>query len=248
MTKVKFGARLFVVEDEPLIRQEICVSLEEQGYEILGSSDNADHGLKEITRLKPDLVLLDIRISGNKSGIWLAHQINKTMRTPVVFVTSYSDVSTLEKAKKEHPYGYILKPFKTDDLKATIEISLARHKSDSFTNPPTNEDQVNRKSVFVRTSEGWTNIEIDNIEYLEAYDNYLFLHLINQKRILIRLGLTSFVSKLPESSIIRCHRKYAINLSKIQTINQNNVKLTSKLIPIGNHYKEALFERLVMLS
>ena len=238
-----------MIEDEPIIRQEICASLEEIGYAVAGVSDNAVDGLKKVLEVLPDAVLLDIKLSGVEDGIWLAHQINKQLNIPLIFITSYSDQDTLNSVKLERPHGYVLKPFTTEALRAAIEIGLARHRTlDAALVTTATGKKLDCQNVFVKTFEGWTNVPVSDIEYIETGDNYTFLHLTNQKRLIIRLSLKSFVSKMQDADVLRCHRRYAINLSKIRSINQNQIKLTHDLIPIGDTFKQALFDKLPLLT
>ena len=75
----------------------------------------------------PDLVLLDINLSGEMSGIEIAEKINTQYNIPFIFITSYSDKQTLEKAKFTEPSGYIVKPFNEASLYSTLEIALYNH-------------------------------------------------------------------------------------------------------------------------
>lgn len=76
-----------------------------------------------------DLVLLDINLDGEMTGIDLAEIINKKFLVPFIFLSSYSDKSTLEKASFTFPAGYIVKPFKENDLAPAIQMALARHQA-----------------------------------------------------------------------------------------------------------------------
>ena len=118
------GERIFILEDEALIAEEIVSTLEILGYLVIGKSGNADKALDKIASNPPDLALLDINVKGLMTGIDVAKVIREKYNFPYIFLTSYSDSFTLEQVKPTMPYGYIVKPFTDKDLKSNIELAL----------------------------------------------------------------------------------------------------------------------------
>lgn len=119
--------RILVVEDEAIVAMDVEERLTGMGYEPVGRAGSGEQAL-ELTRLKrPDLVLMDIRLKGTMDGIGAAELIRRQFRVPVVFLTAYSEDSTLERAKLAEPYGYILKPFEDSALRSAIEIAIHKH-------------------------------------------------------------------------------------------------------------------------
>ena len=78
-------------------------------------------------QVRPELVLMDIRLRGDMDGIQAAQVIRDRFKVPVVFLTAYADEETILRAKKTIPYGYLVKPFNDRELRATIEIALHTH-------------------------------------------------------------------------------------------------------------------------
>lgn len=122
--------KVVIVEDEALIALDLEMIMESMNFKVVGISDNGDEALDIISSRDPDLILLDINIRGQKDGIELAEIIRTKTQKPFVFITSYADRNTLERAKHTLPYGYILKPFSEMELKATIEIALFRFENE----------------------------------------------------------------------------------------------------------------------
>src|SRR6185369_5756989 len=87
----------------------------------------AEDAVKLAQERKPDLVLMDIRLSGDLDGIVAASAIRGREDVPIIFLTAHSDQATLERALAASPFGYILKPFHTRELKVTIEVALYKH-------------------------------------------------------------------------------------------------------------------------
>lgn len=133
------SVRILIVEDEAIIASEIAMILESLGYIIAGKVRNGDKALDMLTSTKPDLALLDITIKGTLNGIDLAKSIRKNHHFPYVFLTSHSDLDTLNQVKETLPYGYIVKPFTESDLRSAIELALFKFKSENHQGFPSKE-------------------------------------------------------------------------------------------------------------
>lgn len=118
--------RVLIVEDEPLIAEDIATALANNDFNVSGIAYSMEDALGELKNL-PDLVLLDINLNGGEEGIEIAKLINERYSLPFVFLTSYSDKITLLHAKNTEPAGYIVKPFTDAGLYATLEIALFNH-------------------------------------------------------------------------------------------------------------------------
>lgn len=119
--------KLLIVEDEAFIALEIKTRLQQMGYEVCGVVSQAEDAILQAEALRPDLVLMDIRLKGAMTGIEAAAVIRKKFRIPIVYLTSHADVETLEHAKRTDPYGYLLKPFQEKDLRVGIEMALNKY-------------------------------------------------------------------------------------------------------------------------
>lgn len=102
--------------------------LRRMGYHAAGSCSSADEAIRAVGESMPDLILMDIRLRGDKDGISAAEEIHRRYQVPVVYLTAHSDKNTLERAKKTLPYGYLTKPVRERDLYSAIEIALFKHR------------------------------------------------------------------------------------------------------------------------
>jgi len=119
--------RILIVEDEKIIALDLKRRLLDFGYEVIRVIPTGEKAIEVAEKESPDLILMDIMLKGEVDGIEAATQIRHSLDIPVVFLTSYSDPETLERAKQAEPFGYILKPFKERELLTTIEIVLYKH-------------------------------------------------------------------------------------------------------------------------
>jgi PAS domain S-box-containing protein len=118
------NGKLLIVEDEPIVAMDLQQELIELGCEVTGMAESADAALHSIEECRPDLVLLDIGIDGSMDGIQTARLLRHVYDIPSVFLTSYSDERTLDRAAGELPYGYLTKPHRSRELQATLKVAL----------------------------------------------------------------------------------------------------------------------------
>lgn len=147
--------RILIVEDEPIISDDIESTLTTNDYDIAGKAYSSTMALDMLINRSPDLVLLDIAIKGDKDGIDVAAIIREKYHIPFIYLTSFSDKITLERAKPTMPYGYIIKPFKDRDIITSIELAMFRFAME-------NNTSVLDKTVV----ENKFNVKLTKMEFL----------------------------------------------------------------------------------
>jgi len=123
---ISSGLRALIVEDEVLIAEELRERLSRLGFSVIGAVDSADEGIAIATREAPDLVLMDIRLMGEKDGVQAAQEIREQVDVSIVYVSAHSDLLTVERAKRTDHDGFILKPFHRRELQSVIEVAMLR--------------------------------------------------------------------------------------------------------------------------
>lgn len=125
--------RILIVEDEAVIAEELRDRLARMGLAIAAVAASGEEAIARAGDSSPDLVLMDIRLKGITDGIDAAAAIRDRFDVPVVFLTAHADRGTIERTKRVAPIGYLVKPFTTEELKATIERALDRPDTDRTT-------------------------------------------------------------------------------------------------------------------
>ena len=120
--------KILVVEDEGLVAKSIQSMLNNMGYEAPDVALSGEKAIKKAGEIRPDLILMDIKLKGEMDGIEAAEIIHDRFDIPVVYLTAFADEETLERAKITEPFGYLLKPFEEQDLQSTIEMALYKSK------------------------------------------------------------------------------------------------------------------------
>jgi len=119
--------KILIVANEIIVAENIKDSLEELGYIALGIVHFGMEAIAKVSLTQPDLVLIDISLKQQISGIQTATEIYNRFRIPVIFLTAHPELNTLEQAKTIEPFGYIIKPFRERELQTTIEITIQKH-------------------------------------------------------------------------------------------------------------------------
>jgi DNA-binding LytR/AlgR family response regulator len=243
--------KILVVEDEAIVAKDIEVCLKKIGYEVIGTFSKGEKVIPAIEKDKPDLVLMDIMLAGEMTGIDVSTKIKEKYDIPVVFLTAYADEKTISKAKVTEPYGYVIKPFKEIDLRTSIEMALYKFKKEKEKLAGIEVSKINAGSplskefIYVKSNSKLVKVQNDHILFVEALKDYVIIHTAEDKYT-IHSTMKDIEKKLPEESFMRVHRSYILNLKKIKSIESALVILedSDKKIPIGGSYKDELFKKL----
>jgi len=241
MSLLKIG----IVEDELVIARTILSTLSELGYSHCGPAINYTEAMEMLDNNKPDLLLLDIQLSGKKDGIDVAQKINELYRIPFIFLTANSDAETIDRAKKVKPNAYIVKPFTKEELFAAIEIAFSNFTGNRFKTKPEQAVSYHIKDfMFVRDGYVFRKIFFNDLLYLESDANYVTIHLQSQKKVMVRSTLNDFMEQIDQKIFIRVHRSYSVNIHKIEDVFPTEIAIQGINIPIGKSYREELLKAL----
>ena len=242
---------ILVTEDESIEAKDIQNSLRKLGYNVPLTVSSGEEAIVAAEEHKPDLVLMDIMLKGELSGIEAADQIRQRFNIPVIYLTAYADESTLAKAKITEPYGYIIKPFKEIDLHTTIEMALYKHGKEAQIRKERDlyssivRDTNSNDSIFVKSNSRLVKVKLADIMYVEALKDYVIIHCVGAKYT-IHSTMKDIQENLQDKEFIRVHRSYIVRLDKIAAIDYPNLVMEDdkKHIPIGGSYKDDLTNRL----
>ena len=138
--------RVLIVEDEPVIAENISMYLDNADFEVSGIAYDSAEANEQLQHNTPDAAILDINLESDEDGIDIANRINQRYQLPFLFLTSYSDKETLQRAKAVNPSGYIVKPFNEKTLLASLEIAISNHAAEKNHNQPSlNLEKINRQ-------------------------------------------------------------------------------------------------------
>ena len=240
MDKVK----ILVVEDEIIVADSICETLKELGYDTFEPAISYTEAIETIENNVPDLAILDIQLSGNKTGIDLANTIKKEYKFPFIFLTSNADVSTLNKAKTVMPSAYLVKPFLRNELFNSIEIAL--YNFSQKIGQLNNDKLIIKEALFIKEKGVFNKLPFSDILYVKSAHIYVEIILKSKKKYVVRGSLNDILEKL-NHSFIRAHRSYIINTAYLEQVSHTSLKLCDISIPIGKKYRQDILARVNIL-
>lgn len=148
------NARIMIVEDEQIVAKDIQSSLRNLGYLVVAIARRGEEVVLKAAEFSPNLVLMDIRLRGEISGLDAALELQKSFNIPIVYLTAYSDKKTLDKAKLSKPYGFIIKPFAEHDLYTAVELALHKHQMEK----ELADSEKKLQSLFNNSPDGYFTI------------------------------------------------------------------------------------------
>ncbi len=216
--------KILIVEDEMLIAETIKLYLEERGHSPTGIVISYEEAIEFLQSNEPDLVLLDVRLYGPKSGIDIANYLVDKTDIPFVFLTSQYDKKVLQNAMATNPGGYLTKPIQKESLWTTIELAYNNHLN----------NKVKRQRI-VKINDGVNTVFLaeNAIDFIESDHVYINIHAEDQKYV-VRQSLQYFKDNhLSDKVFFQCHRSYIINVNKVHHIGRNSVLIREKKVPIS---------------
>lgn len=229
--------RVYVVEDVAISRISLETMLLENEFEVAGSAAKAETAWKEIQVLSVDLILLDINLAGEKSGVWLAQQVRKYLNIPIVYLTAFGDQKTLKEVLETKPNGYLMKPYQVPTLLTTIDIALLNFSENR--NPKSISNIETEHTIFIKDRNKKVKVNVNDIYYIKSEGNYIEITLKEKKHV-VRNKLTVFKNVIPKSLFFQCHQRYIINITKVTVLGTNFVTINNIDLPISQKYRKGM--------
>ncbi len=214
--------KVLIVEDDFFIAEQLNVILTDLGYYVVGVATTKEIAIELIDLNLPDIVLLDIKMHGVNQGFAIAHYLNQFSKIPFIFITSFSDKTTVAEASLLRPIAYIVKPFNESDIYTTLEIAFSN---------------IENKKQFLtlNADSGKFNIPLKEILWIKSDDKYLEIQ-TNVKKYLHRSTLSDVSNLLNPYTFCRVHRSYIINLDHVTYFKGNRLKIDQIEIPISRSF------------
>lgn len=242
--------RVLIVEDEFLTIDAIRLGLEELGYKVSGFAKDAQTALKILEEGQTDIAILDINIQGNNDGIWLAEKIKLEYGIPFIFLSAYSDKTTVEKAMSTKPYAYLVKPFTKIDIYTALEVAITNYNLININT--TKKTPINEKAFqisdyfFVKKRAMYSKVRIEDILFIKSSSKYIEIF-VNNEIYLLRYGLQLFYDLLPKTHFIQVHRSYIINKNVINKIGTHSLFINDYEIPLSLQRRDDFLKEFILL-
>lgn len=221
--------KAIALDDEPLaleILQSLCDTIEY--IQLEKTFTKSDEAFKYLKKYPVDLLFLDINmpsISGLEFYKKLPH------KTMVIFTTAYSEFAV--EGFTLSATDYLLKPISLSRFQQAAEKAYSQWKLQN--------QNIEQQYLFIRADYSLIKILFSDILFIEGLDDYLKIHIQNQKTVVARMTLKAILQKLPETEFVRVHRSFIIPVSKVSKIRNKIIFIDQTEIPISASYEEAFF-------
>ncbi len=215
---------ILILEDELIIADNLRSNLIDMGYEVHEPCLSYEELRSVLSQTKPSMVLVDINLEADKSGFDVAKILNKE-GIPFIFLTSYSDQGTIEKASIYNPDGYITKPYNPDTIRSTIEISLAKRKRKS-------------ENKIIRITHKGLNVTIDSNDILFVKSENVYIEIVTgEEKYLVRSTLAKIKEKLNSCNFQQTPRGYILNMKNVEAYKNDTITIGEFKIPVSRKYR-----------
>ncbi len=238
---------ILIVEDDPSIASSLHEILECLNHQVAGLAESADKAMKLLQEREGevDIALLDIQLKGEKDGIGLAADIQSAYNIPYIFTTAFADPTTLKRASETSPFGYIVKPYGMKDIHAALEIAMSNFKKVKALK--TEEGSIMENNhLYVKVDSRLIRILDEDIYYVEAKGDYAVFN-TKDKGYIVHSTMKNIETKLNKKRFLKVHRSFIVNLEKIVDIEDYNLLIKNKVIPVSRANRESLMQKINLI-
>jgi two-component system LytT family response regulator len=238
-----------IVDDETKLREVLALKLAEfcPEIEVVGQTNNAVDAYEMCMKLKPDLVFLDVNMPTESGFDFLAKF--KNVPFEIIFSTGYQSFAL--NAFKVNASGYLLKPILTEELinavqHVTDRIVAKNLVNDQILHRPTNQKSKDNR-LFIHKDDGIEIVQIENIIYLEAWEQYTHIFTLDGKKHLLNQNIGKNKEKLEAFNIVFCHKSFMVNTNHIFKISKDDeiIMTNGSKVPLARRRRHEFLELLI---
>ncbi|MBA3828017.1 MAG: response regulator transcription factor [Taibaiella sp.] len=216
------------IDDEPLalaIIKAFCARTDL--IDLQKTFTETGEALKYLQKYPVDLLFLDVNMPA-MSGLSFYKELGQNVM--VIFTTAYSQYAV--EGFDLNAVDYLLKPFEYERFVQAVDKAKEYHQYLQH------KEDVHDKYLFIRADYSLIKILLNDILFIEGLDNYLKVHISNQRPVVARMSMKAMAEKLPEREFIRVHRSYIVPISKVESVRNKMIYFKRYEIPIGASYAE----------
>lgn len=223
--------RCIIIDDEPLAVKLVKEYITRVSFlELVATFTDAIEARKLLEKEKIDLLFLDIQMP-DINGIQFYDSLKD--KPMVVFTTAFSEYAV--EGFNVNAIDYLLKPFEYDRFVKSVYKAKEYYEF-------IRSQEVQLTSIFVKSDYQLVKINLKDVLLIEGLDDYIRIHLPNNKTILTLMSLKAIAEKLPPQEFVRIHRSYIVPLSKIEKVSSKKIEIGGKEIPVGISYADEFFK------
>ncbi|MEI9917337.1 MAG: response regulator [Bacteroidota bacterium] len=235
-------ALVLIVEDQVLIAKSIEAMIVDHGMEVIGICKSGEEAIALSEQQTPDLVIMDIRLNGKLDGIQTAKELQLNERIPIIYLSDYTDKTTVRRAKETRPANYLSKPFTEQDLLRAIDIAIYNSNELRAVNDSDEE------FVFLKTTgqQSHSRFLYSQINFVEAERSYCKVH-TPERVVTLSINMAAAAEQLSKKRFIKIYRSYLVNIRKITEFTGTEVVVAGHRLPVSDKHRADLVKRLNLL-
>lgn len=244
---------ILIVEDDQFFAKKLEQDLTVLGYSVIGIAENGKEAMAMFYSKDPDLVIMDIHLKGEQSGVEIAKLMmnDEVNKKPVIFLTSDNSSDTFEEAKQLMPFAYMQKPVDNFTLQHQIELAMFYSDNDSTDTPreKLSKGVFQKDFFYIKKNKRVVKLFYKDILYAEVESNYSTVHTTSENFTIVS-SLRELINKLPKNDFLRIHKNYIVNLLLVKEFNfeEYSVMIQNHSLPIGKKFKARIMESLPIIS
>jgi len=219
------------IDDEPLALNLMKEYISKVSFlDMKASFTDAVEAIAWLEKEKVDLVFLDIQMP-DINGIQFYNSM--AQKPMVIFTTAFSEYAV--EGFNVNAIDYLLKPFEYDRFVKAV------YKAKEYYEFTINQE-IRLSSIFVKADYQLVKINLKDVLFIEGLDDYIRIHLPENKTILTLMSLKAIAEKLPQNEFVRIHRSYIVPLGRIEKISSKKIEIAGREIPVGISYADEFFK------
>lgn len=230
--------KILLIEDDYIYKTVMLNYMYQYGINEIDVVDNYREAIKLLASNHFDIVLIDVFISGSKTGISLGHYIRDNYGTPFIYVTANLSQKLLEIMKDTHPVAVISKPIEAESFISTIKLAV--YNSNEMEDFP----KCLGDRIFIKKDGIFDKLFLKDITYVESDHVYLNIHTKGGKRVMIRGRLMDFYKRFPDN-FLQINRGCAINVNYVDHFDKQTITVNNRVLEISRKFKSLVQAKLV---
>lgn len=215
---------IIIVEDNLIQRELLELYILKLGYQVIGTFDAGETLIENIENLKADVILMDINLSGFKTGIETSVAALRMGNPKIIYTTAQTQSSILEKAADTSPLDILIKPFRIEQLQASL--LLAKNKTNAKDIKETSKYLIKNGFLVFKDGHMFERMHLNELLYIEGDGNYFHLN-FKRKKSTLKGSLSNIEASLPNSDFIRVNRSYIISVKEVTSFNNRRIVIST---------------------
>ena len=230
--------RVVIVEDEPIVAFDLKRQLTKEDFDVLTICESGEEILEFLRRDVPDVILMDIRLFGDRDGIDTAREINQQYDIPILFLTANTDQETFRRAKLTFPHGFLSKPFRIKDVVYAITLALESQPKAHKVQDDSSIKYLGDR-VFVRKNEFLHKVMFHDILFIEADRAYCKI-VTEKESFTLSQTLKRLEDKIEAPYLIRVHRSFIANVRNVDKMTEGFLHIGQHRVPVSRAHRDEI--------